>query len=164
MSSQDMPDRFRNAMAPLASSVTVVTTDGAKGKAGVTVSTMCSLSLEPPSVVVCVHNMSQALEPIVGNGHFSANVLSEDQSRVAMAFAGQIEEYRDDRFASAEWEQLVTGAPVLKGAMAAFDCNLVDTKPFGSHVILIGEVVEVASQAVSPLVYSDRSFKKLRVA
>lgn len=164
MPDYDMPDRFRDAMAPLASSVTVVTTEGVDGRAGVTVSTMCSLSLEPPSVIVCVHNMSQALNPILGNGHFAANVLAEDQSRVAMAFAGQLEEFRHDRFGIADWGQLVTGAPVLPGAMAIFDCNLVDRKPFGSHVILIGEVIEVASNAVSPLVYSDRSFKKLKAA
>lgn len=164
MSSQDMPNRFRDAMAPLASSVTVVTTGGDHGKAGVTVSTMCSLSLEPPSVIVCVHNMSHALKPILGNGHFVANVLSEDQSVVAKTFAGQVEEYRNDRFAVAEWASLVTGAPVLKDAMAAFDCNLVDRKPFGSHVILIGEVMGVASNAVLPLIYADRSFKKLKAA
>ena len=157
-------DNFRNAMAPIASSVTIVTTDGRFGPAGVTVSTMCSLSLEPPSLIFCVHHQSKALQPILNNRVFAANALADDQQSVAEAFAGRIEKYRRDRFACATWMELATGAPILTDALASFDCRLANHTTFGSHVVLIGEVVDLVSNNASPLIYADRNFHKLIAA
>ncbi|MFN3351840.1 flavin reductase family protein, partial [Pseudorhodoplanes sp.] len=96
-----LADRFRDTMRRTASGVAVLTTDGVGGRAGVTVSTLCSLSMEPPSVIACVHRDSRALEIILRNGVFVANVLAEDQEHVAKAFAGMIPELRDNRFGNA---------------------------------------------------------------
>lgn len=97
-------DRFRETMRRTASGVAILTTDGAAGRAGITVSTLCSLSMEPPSVVACVHRDNRALETIMCNGVFAANVLADDQESVAKAFAGMIPELREDRFASGRWQ------------------------------------------------------------
>lgn len=158
-----MPDetlisRFRDAMRRTASGVTVLTTDGSHGRAGLTVSTFCSLSMEPPSVMACVHRDSRALPTLLGNGVFAANLLAQDQRRVAEAFAGLIPELRDDRFASARWLAMATGAPALQEALANFDCRVARTFEFGSHYIVIGEVVDVIESIQMPLVYADRSF------
>lgn len=154
------PDRFREAMSRVATTVCVVTTDGPHGRAGVTVSAMCSLSLEPPSVLACVHHESRALPAFTGNRVFCVNVLGDDQEQVANAFAGLVPEFREDRFGCAEWETLTTGAPVLKGALASFDCNLSDLHPFGSHRILMGTVADLAMREGNSLVYADRAFRK----
>lgn len=154
-------ERFRDAMRRTASGVAVLATDGAQGRVGVTVSTFCSLSLEPSSVIACVHRQSQALGAILAHGIFTANALAEDQQRVAESFAGQIPEFRNDRFAAGRWKTLATGAPVLEGALASFDCRVASTFDFGSHRLIIGEVVDVAVRDTRPLVYSDRGFRRL---
>jgi flavin reductase (DIM6/NTAB) family NADH-FMN oxidoreductase RutF len=161
---QPLADRFRETMRRTASGVAILTTDGAAGRAGVTVSTFCSLSMEPPSVIACVHRDSRALDMLLKNGVFVANVLADHQEIVAKAFAGQIPELRDDRFASGEWAGLVTGAPALRGALAAFDCRAASTHDFGTHRILIGEVVDIAGGDGDPLLFADRNFRRLLAA
>ena len=160
----DLADRFRETMRRTASGVAVLTTDGAAGRAGITVSTLCSLSMEPPSVVACVHRDNRALDTILANGVFAANVLADDQEIVARTFAGMIPEMRHDRFASGCWQQLATSAPVLQNALAAFDCKTASTFDFGTHRILIGEVVEVDNRDGAPLLFADRNFRRLLAA
>lgn len=154
-------ERFRDAMRRMASGVSVVTTDGPSGRFGVTVSSMCSLSLEPPSVLACVHQMSPALRAIVENGVFCANVLAADQSRVSDSFAGRVAELKADKFACAEWDTLETGSPILKDALIAFDCRLTKEVEFGSHRILMGTVLDVAARDGLPLIYADRGYRSV---
>lgn len=163
MASGSLADRFRDGMCRAATSVAVLTTDGGGGRAGVTVSTLCSLSLEPPSVIACVHKESQAMAAMLANGVFAANVLADDQRHIAEIFAGKVEAYRDDRFACAEWSVLGSGCLALKGALSTFDCRTASTFEFGSHAILVGEVAEVVIRKAraTPLIYADRGFRKL---
>lgn len=158
------PEVFRDAMRLTASGVTVVTTDGEEGRAGLTVSTLCSLSMDPPSVVVCIHRDNRALSTLLANGVFMANVLAYEQSRVADAFAGVIPELRENRYAAGAWKTLHTGAPALEGAMCNFDCRVAQVFEFGSHLILAGEVLALESAPASPLVFSDRSYRRLNPA
>ena len=155
---------FRDAMRRTASGVAVLTTDGPAGRAGVTVSTLCSLSMEPPSVIACVHRESRALPTIIQNGAFVANVLAQGQRRVAESFAGQIPEFLNDRFAAGTWSSLTTGAPALVGALANFDCKIAQMFDYGSHRMLVGQVVDVGVGSDVPLIYCDRSFQQLAAA
>lgn len=155
------PDRFRQVMGRAASGVTVVTSDGVEGRIGVTVSSLCSLSLEPPSVLFCLHRESRSLPVLKTNGVFAANILAFGQQRVASSFAGLIPELRDDRFAAGEWTTLATGAPLLAGALCSFDCRLADVFEFGSHTIFAGEVVALETQGEEPLLYSEGDFRRL---
>ena len=161
MMNAPVAERFREAMRRTASGVAILTTDGSAGRAGVTISTLCSLSMEPPSVIACVHQDARALETLLANGVFAANALCDEQTRVARAFAGQIPELRDDRFGAGTWRTLVTGAPVLDGALASFDCRIAEAFAFGTHRILVGAVVEVTDRVGGPLVFSDRNFRQL---
>jgi flavin reductase (DIM6/NTAB) family NADH-FMN oxidoreductase RutF len=156
-----LADRFRDSMRRTASGVAILTTDGAQGRAGVTVSTLCSLSMEPPSVIACVHRDNRALDTILGNGIFVANVLAEDQEHVAKAFAGLIPELRENRFGNAKWKRIVSNAPALQGALANFDCKVASTFDFGTHRIVVGEVIDVVSQESDPLLFIDRNFRRL---
>jgi flavin reductase (DIM6/NTAB) family NADH-FMN oxidoreductase RutF len=148
-------------MRRMASGVSVVTTDGPAGRFGVTVSSMCSLSLEPPSVLACVHHMSPALQAIIDNGAFCANVLRVEQALVSDSFAGRLLELKDDKFACAEWEKLATGSPVLRDALIAFDCRLSREVEFGSHRILMGTVVDLVAREGNPLIYADRGYRSI---
>lgn len=158
------PTEFREAMRLTASGVTVVTTDGEQGRAGLTVSSLCSLSMEPPSVLICVHRENRALTTLIENGQFVANVLATGQSRVSDSFAGVIPELREDRFSAGEWSPIVSGVPALDGALCNFDCRVAQVFDFGSHRIIAGEVIGVRTGSHDPLIYSDRAYRSLNAA
>ncbi|WP_225116962.1 flavin reductase family protein [Bradyrhizobium sp. BRP22] len=157
-------DEFREAMRTTASGVAIVATDGPGGRAGVTVSSLCSLSMEPPSVVFSLHRDNRYLAKFLENGVFVANVLCDAQERVANSFAGLIPELRDDRFRAGDWSTMLTGAPALDGSLCNFDCRIASLFDFGSHRIVAGEVLQIRTRSAPPLIYSDRGFRRLAVA
>ncbi|MEM9341576.1 MAG: flavin reductase family protein [Pseudomonadota bacterium] len=157
-------DEYLAAMSRAANSVTVVTTDGPAGKVGVTVSAMCSVSVDDQSatLLVCVHELSPARAAITENGVFCANLLGDDQMHVSDSFAGRSGASGVDKFNCGEWAQLATGAPALVGALASFDCRLRERYQVGTHHIFIGEIQCVDStEGCSPLIYHDRRYRRM---
>lgn len=154
-------DSFLSAMRQVACGVTVVTTNGEAGLAGLTVSAMCSLSADPPSLLVCINRQSRAMATLRRNGVFCVNVLSTKQVDVARMFGGQARQGGVDRFAEVPWHRLATGAPAFSEALAVFDCRIAQGMPFGSHDILIGMIAESLVRDGQPLVYSNRSYGKV---
>jgi len=152
---------FLRAMRYTAASVTVVTTDGPAGRGGVTVSAFSSLSADPPSVLVCIHRDSPVLPLIQANQRLCINLLAADQSHVADSFAGRIAQWRQNRFACAQWEQPQHCAPQLQGALANLQCQLQQDLAFGSHHILIAEVLQAHSSESEGLLYADRTYRQL---
>jgi len=144
-------------MARVASGVSVVTTDGPAGRAGLTVSAMCSLSADPPAVLVCINRASRTGRIIRINGVFCLNVLASHQVDIARRFAGQ-PGGEHDKFLELEWDRFGTGAPVLRNAVAVFDCNLTRGTDYGSHDILIGVVAETDERDGVPLLYVGRNY------
>jgi flavin reductase len=149
---------FIAAMARVASGVTVVTTDGPLGLGGLTVSAMCSLSADPPALLVCINRASYAGRIIRTNGVFCVNILSASQADVARQFSRQAGRTLAERFVGVAWDRLITGAPALKDAIAVFDCNLTRGADFGSHDILIGVVAETQERSGAPLLYLGRTY------
>lgn len=144
-------------MSSAACTVNVVTTDGEAGRAGVTVSAMCSVSAEPASLLVCVHHLSKACETISKNGVFCVNVLQDNQAYVSDTFAGRYEV--EDKFDCAEWDTLATGSPGLRHALVNFDCRISRGFQFGSHFIYIGEVEDIRVENTgNPLIYANRAY------
>ena len=150
--------RFVAAMAQSVTPVCVVSTDGRAGRFGVTVSAFASVSAEPPLLLVCVNRRSPAVAGIEENRCFCVNVLSEDQSAVSDCFAGRTERIAPYSFACAGWTEGHTGAPVLLGASAYFDCTIETQYDAGTHRIFIGRVVDVTSCQATPLAFSGRAY------
>lgn len=150
-------DRFIAGMRQAASGVTVVTTDGPGGRQGATVSAMCSVSADPPALLVCIYGQGRTAAAIAENGVFCVNLLAEAQQPLAEIFAGRVE---TEPFGAGSWQQLATGAPVLGDAMAAFDCRVAQVFEHGTHCIFVGSVAEVRVGDGRPLVYADRSFRR----
>lgn len=155
------PDIFREAMRRTAAGVAVITTQGAAGRAGITVSTFQSFSMEPPSVMVCINTGSRNLVKIETNAVFAANVLAVDQRDIASIFAGPSAEQRENCFDSAAWQSLATGSPALHDALCVFDCRVADVFSFASHRIVIGAVEAIAIGGADPLIYSGRAYRRL---
>lgn len=149
-------------MSHVAASVHLVTTDGPAGRRGVTVTSVCSVSDDPATLLVCLNEASAKNRLFVENGVLAVNVLSQSCEPIARAFAGQGELTVDERFASGTFTTLATGAPVLVGALAAFDCRIIDARVVATHRILIASVVALdKGPADRSLLYRDRAYHSL---
>lgn len=165
-SSDSPPDpqlrqRFLNGMGLAACTVNVVTTNGAAGRHGVTVSAMSSVSADTalPTLLVCIHHLSPAVQAIISNGVFCVNVLRDDQSFVSDCFAGRIKTADGDKFSCTSWTTLTTGAPSAVDALAAFDCHILSAQQIGTHYVIVGSVTEIfAADNGSPLIYANRAY------
>lgn len=156
------PGLFRAAMRRPANAVTIITACGPDGRVGVTATAVCSLSDTPPMLLVCLHRMGAAVPVIRDARAFCVNFLSEEQAPLATLFAGRGDLRGDERFDPALWERLATGAPVLKGALASFDCTLAEELESPTHAIFTGRVDAVAAgEGTTPLVYSDGAFARI---
>ena len=152
---------FLEGMSRAACTVSIVTTDGPGGKAGVTVSAMTSVSADAtsPALLVCIHHMSAVAKAIQENGVFCVNVLRDEQAPISDVFAGRVKLPSGDKFECADWRCLKTGAPSLSRPLVAFDCTLQMHFRYGSHFVFIGEVAHiVVEEPGAPLVYANRAY------
>lgn len=149
---------FVSAMSAALTGVTVVTTDGAMGRFGLTVSSMASVSAAPPMLLVCIDRRSPVVRAIRAHRAFAVNVLGARQAAVADTFAGRPESGEPYDFAVASWEPGGTGAPLLAGAAARFECFIASTVEAGSHTIVIGDVVASDRGTEHALGYSRRDY------
>jgi flavin reductase (NADH)/cob(II)yrinic acid a,c-diamide reductase len=154
---------FKQAMRQCAGAVALVTVGTEPGqRTGLTVTSACSLSDDPPSLLVCVNRNASAHAPIRDHGHFAINFLSEDHTLLALTFSGQKGINGDDRFAFGRWVESTAGAPFLEDAVVAFDCMLAQEFETKTHSVFVGEVREVRISAGNPLVYLRNNFQGLR--
>ncbi len=152
-------DDYRGGMARLAAAVNVITTDGPTGFGGFTASAVCSVTDDPPTLIVCVNLASRQNEIIRANRVLCVNTLAVDQTDIAALFSTK-ELPIAERFAVGRWSTLVTGSPVLEGAIASFDCRVVERLERGTHSVIFCEVqaVRVRSDG-EPLLYLDRQYR-----
>ncbi len=152
------PDDFKRGMRQLAAGVNVITVANAGVREGLTATAVCSISAEPPQLLVCVNSTAGAHGPIHRAGSFCLNVLAHDQEAIARRFAGMDGADREDRFSIGRWSMLSTGAPALDGALANFDCIVVREIEAATHTVFIGRVLGVRTNEGTPLIYSHGRF------
>jgi len=152
-------DDYRGAMARLAAAVNAVTTDGPAGLGGFTASAVCSVTDDPPTLIVCVNLASRQNEIIRANRVLCINTLAVDQTEIASLFSTK-ELPIEQRFAVGRWSTLATGSPVLEGAIASFDCKVVERLERGTHSVIFCEVQAVRVRTDGePLLYLDRQYR-----
>lgn len=148
---------YRDAMARLAAAVNVITTDGPCGRAGFTATAVCSVTDDPPTLLVCLNRSASAHPAVIGNGILCINTLASDHEVLSNLFGGKTPMV--ERFAAANWSTWATGAPVLDDAVASFDCRISQMSSVGTHDILYCEVVALRRRASADgLVYFDRHY------
>jgi flavin reductase (DIM6/NTAB) family NADH-FMN oxidoreductase RutF len=136
-------DSFRSAMRHLASGVSVITTGQGERRTGLTATSVSSLSMEPPSLVVCINRTSATLQAIRENRGFGVNFLAAGHRDVAERFSGRGNVSGAARYQGNEWITLVTGAPLLSDALAAIDCTIDTIVEWNTHAVVIGRVEAV---------------------
>src|ERR1700712_1320658 len=115
--SQDVSqDDFRGAMRQLTGGVSVITAGRGKEISGMTVTSVASLSVDPPALIVSVNRGASSWPLLQRYGFFGVNILTSDQIEIAERFAGKNGLKGTERFAGAEWTTRASGVPLLSGA------------------------------------------------
>ena len=159
MSSAVLPsDVFRRACALFPTGVAVVTTRTSDGTPhGLTVNAFCSLSLDPPLVMVAIDGGCRVLEIFEKAGHFAINFLSSEQRDLSIRFS----ELPEGRFSGVSWTPGLEGAPLLTGAIGSVECRTRQVIDAGDHRALIGEVFGASVGEGDPLVFFRSGYAAL---
>lgn len=153
---------YREAMARLGAAVNIITTDGSAGRHGFTASAVCSVTDEPPTLLVCMNRNASAAGHFRENGVLAVNVLTGLHQDLSGLFAGRTKDMLE-RFAGAGWKTTKTGAPLLEDASVAFDCRISEIKDIGTHSVLFCEVEDVVMRGEpEALIYFQRNYHQLR--
>lgn len=138
---------FRKAMRQLTGGVSVITAGRGRDILGMTVTSVSSLSVDPPALIVSINRESSSWPLVKRYGFFGVNILTSDQIDIAERFTGKGGLKGADRFAGARWTTRASSVPLLVGALAAIDCEVEDIVERHSHAIVIGRVLDVAVSA-----------------
>lgn len=155
-------DEFRQALGCFATGVTVITVARAAGAVhGMTANAFCSVSPEPPLVLVCVDHGSDTHALLRAAQRFGVNVLREDQQEVARYFAEAEKSQEGVEKLGIRYRVTGRGTPLLDSALAQLDCAVVATHEAGDHTIFIGEVEEAMVAAAAPLLFYGGKYRRL---
>jgi len=149
---------FTSALSLAANGVSIVTTRYQDQKAGLTVSSMCSVCADPALLLVCVNSENEFCTLADQSGFFAVNIMPNDSVELATVFAGLAEDPEASRFDTGEWTSLTTGAPILSNALVGLDCQVDSSIVKGSHRVFFGRVVDLRTTSGEPLIYTDRRF------
>ena len=147
---------FRHAMRAFSSGVAIVACGEGEARAGCTATSLASLSLAPPTLIVCLARSSSTLIGLRQAGAFSINLLAARHQALAHRFSGHSGVHGPRRFDRAQWVTLSTGAPVLTDAVAAFDCLVEEVIERHSHAIVLGAVVSLKEGVDEPVLARRR--------
>ncbi len=149
---------YRAAISHFATGVTVVTSTGSAGPSGLTANAICSLSLEPVLMLVCLENSSRTLAAVRESGRLAVNVLSESQQPLASRFASKAPER--EKFDGVGYHN-VDGLPILDGVVAWLTGSVRELVPGGDHMIGVAAVEDVEAPGGEPLVYHRSGYRSL---
>ena len=150
---------FRDALGCYPTGVTVVTAVGPRREIiGITANSFSSVSLDPPLVLFSLDRRAHSLTAFLQTQHFAVNVLSAEQEALSNQFAKALGE----KWQGVEYITWDSGCPILKGALACFECKIRHTYQGGDHVILVGEVLKIIAEPEGePLLYLRGKYRKI---
>lgn len=154
--------RLRDLMARFATGVTVVAARHGPLLAGMTANAIASISVDPPLMMASVARRAETHGAIIGSHAFAISVLASDQRELAECFAQPTTAVKLTRFCNASWDEAESGSPILDGALAYYDCRLVNRFDGGDHTIFLGEIVAAGyREDAEPLLWYASTFHEL---
>ncbi|WP_322516107.1 flavin reductase family protein [Rhodopseudomonas palustris] len=151
-------DLFKQSMRLLAGGVCIVATSDNGEWHGLTMTAVCSLTTDPPSLIACVNRGAGTRGIISVTRRVSVNILSDDHSGLAERF-GSPAVRGPDRFDAHDWTELASGVPALVDALAVLDCEVIRETELGQHCVFFCEVKNSRLQPDrKPLVHFNREF------
>ncbi len=154
-------DDFVAAMRRFATGVAIVTTEHQGRIHGFTVNAFASVSVNPPTVLICVNRGATAHPLIAESQRFCVNILALEQRALAERFAGG--EPRS-RFDGVPYRIGPSGSPILDGTLAHVDCALTEELTASTHTIFLGNVIDAGWREGVPLGYFDRQYRDFAIA
>jgi flavin reductase ActVB len=151
-------ERFKSAMRVFATGVVIVTVEEDGRRAGLTINSCCSISVRPPQVLIALAHSASLREPLLRRGRFGLSILAERHRELAELGAVRGGPKTVDAFV----ERLGDDGPAtIAGALAHLDCSVVRRFEVSDHTLVIGLVEEAVVGVGEPLVYFDRTFRRL---
>ncbi len=150
-----VPD-FRKAMRRLASTVTLISTADASGQRyGMAATAVCSVTMDPPTLLICINHSSSLHAPLIEKGRFCINVLMPQHQALVGHFSGL--KTGEGRFETGDWKiDNATGLPYLHGAQCNLFCRVASVTTVGTHSVIIAAVESVqVRDEVMPLLYAN---------
>lgn len=154
------PTRFREVIGHFTTGVAVITTRHEDRDHGMTASAVCSVSLEPPTLLVCANLRAPTQAAILAAGAFAVNILGEGDDAIAERFARP----RSDKFDGLAYRPGSLGLPLLEQALARIECEVTDSVVGGTHRVFLGAVRDAHVEAGTPLAYYRGRFGRLELA
>lgn len=149
-----LPLRMREGLRRLAKAVVVITCEQDGTRYAMAATAVSELSMEPPSLLICVNRNASLFVPLSAGADFAVNILHSSHETVSAACSGKLK--GEARFEQGQWARSTLGPPYLQDAQASFVCRSDRQVDYGTHGIFIGQVVDVLSHgAVDPLIYVD---------
>lgn len=155
-------EMFRTGMRRLVASVCIVTCGSAEGPTGgLTATAVTSVAAQPPTLLCCINRASSSYVAVLAARRFAVNILSLHDRELALRFAGT--QPVAEKFSAGSWD--LQGAPLLRSAVASFDCVLTEHTEVGTHGVLFGRIsaLRMRDDAVSPLLYAHGNYGAFNV-
>lgn len=152
---------FRAAMARFPGAVTIVTTGHGENRRGITATAVCSVTADPPSLLVCLNRRTGTCAAVAGSFGFTVNLLPGDGGPLALTFAGAGGVTGVEKFRTGAWQETPHG-PRLATAIASFSCEVSEKIDAGTHTLFIGRVVCITTGEGAPLLYEQSRFHQLQ--
>ena len=154
---------FRDAMASCAAGVHVITTDGAAGLYGITMTAVAPVTDEPPTVMLCINRSARIIPILSENGSLCINMLADEHQDVAEHFAGLTGLSPEERFAYHIWHRGKTGQLEIEGALAHLHGQIVGKHEIGTHFVFYVRLDEIKNCGCKrpALLYFRRQFRPL---
>ncbi|MCD4661719.1 flavin reductase family protein [Agrobacterium sp.] len=147
---------FRTTMRRFPATVTVITAcaSGDQRDHGMTVTAVTSVSMEPPSLLVCLNNRTLLHELLLCRPDFIVNVLTQDQTALSDAFSGKVSP--EERFGNGDWQRHENGVLYWPTAHGSSACRRVAAMPYVTHSVFLGQVGSAdVSETTRPLLYEN---------
>jgi len=146
--------RFWRTLGERAIGVTVVTAADKNGPAGFLALSAAHVSADPPTMLVSIDRRTTALAAVIESRHFAVNILGREHEALSESFGGRSADKHGERFIASEWTTLRTGAPILRAALGAFDCELEQVIERPGVIVALGRVVDCFAKGDgNPLIY-----------
>lgn len=159
------PQLFKKGMRYLASGCSIIASQHGEDRAGLTATAVCSITADPPRLLVCINRNVRAHAIITASRALSVNLMACEQLPIAQRFAGMVPGVvGDERFAAGQWVRGRSGAPVFRESLVSFECQVTESLPASTHSIFLCDVIDVTASGcgASPLVYFDGQFSNLK--
>lgn len=153
------PVLFKAGMRRLASGICVVTAQDSQGPTGLLSTSVSSVSVDPPLLLVCINRSASAHATVTSSDGFCINILADRDEELARRFGSSAA--RDARFRDRDWQTMRTGSPALVGCLASFDCRCIGRVDVASHTVFFGQVVETRlwTDHDDPLLYWQGQYR-----